>query len=202
MHADPRAVCATSPFDAQHPVAPQTHAHAATCVHVGPCGQALTRDVHPSRLLPRPVCGRTQGAEEAVAWWGQGVPFLAGKGLSWRPRVSCRFQLRRRQEPEQPVREHPGLCQVTAPRTVWGWGPLRPGGAVRLGQPWEGRPGTAVGAGAYPVPRPGPGGLGQPQSCAVGAVGLDGQHRAGLRGSAVGQFRLCRGAGQWGSTGP
>lgn len=167
--------------------------------------------------LPQPGCGRTQGAEGGGGLVGaRGVPFLAGKGLSWRPRVSCRLQLRRRQEPEQPVQEHAGLCQVTAPGLGCGspaapeqsgaGAPPLPAGAMRLGQAWEGQPGTPGGAsraGAVLVPHPGVSGVGWPRCFAVGSVGLDWQHRAGPRVSAVvvGQFRLHHGADLWGSMG-
>lgn len=133
--------------------------------------------------LPQPCCSRMQGAEGGGSLAGaRGVPFLAGKGLSWRPWVSCRLELCRRQQLEQPVQEHAGLCQVTAPGLGCGslaapeqhgaGAPLLPARAVQLGQPWEGQPGTpgeASRAGAVLVPCPGVSRVGRPRCFAVGS---------------------------------
>lgn len=132
-------------------------------------------------VRPRPAAAG-HGAQSRAA--AGGVPFLAGKGLSWRLWVSCRLQLCGRQEPEQPGQEHEGLCQVTAPglwvpgcpeqRGAGAGASLLAAGAVPA---WQEQPGAAAWDG--PDASPGVGGMGRPRRFAVGAAGLRWQRRAG-----------------------
>ncbi|KAK4830833.1 hypothetical protein QYF61_013762 [Mycteria americana] len=164
-------------YDAQHPAAPQTHAHAATCVDAGRRGQALTQDICASWAAAsawlRQDAGRRGGGSLAGA---RVVPFLAGKGLSWLPRVSCRLQLCGRQEPEQPVQEHAGLCQAAARRLF-------------SGQPLAGPPAGEGRAGAERVPAGRGGRGGRTVLRGTGERGSPGGRSASESGSSGGAGR-------------
>lgn len=171
--------------------------------------------------LPQTGRSRTQGAERGGSLGGAtGVPFLAGKGLSWWPRVSCKLQLRGRQEPQQPEQEHTGPAQVTRawlrergrPPAPWGWGSSAPCWGRSAGRPWEGQPGTPGGDWGQRVPCPGGqrGGLAPGLRCGLSGAGMATQGRdtargcgcgtaqAVPRGRTVGQRGAGFGAGPWG----